>query len=174
MRNRPKYFFTLATLLFFVMLANIKVHAQSLDADKYLCWAAGNGDVQQGQWFISMGANVNHFDEGVTALMGAAYRGHKEVVEILLNKGSNVNLKNEAGTTALMYAAMDGHSDIVRLLLGKNARVNDRDKFGQTALMQAAISGDIETIKVLVEAGADLNIKNAYGMTARTSAVQQG
>ena len=178
MRYQLKSMFILGALLLMSTLHVLPAHAQTktqqLDTDKYLCWAASNGNLQQVQMMISLGANTNHFEEGVSALMRASYKGHNKIVELLLDSGSNVNLKNEAGTSALMYAAMDGHSDIVKLLLRRDARVNDRDIFGQTALIQAAISGDTETIKALVDAGADLNIKNTYGMSALGSAKKSG
>jgi len=39
---------------------------------------------------------------GETALMFASWYGHKEVVELLLEKGADVNAKDKLGRTALM------------------------------------------------------------------------
>ena len=55
---------------------------------------------------------------GETALMLASRSGNKEAVQLLLDRGAQVNAKeNLRGTTALMWAAEQGHSDIIRLLL---------------------------------------------------------
>ena len=43
-------------------------------------------------------------NNGWTALMYASYHCHKETVQLLLNHGADVNLKNEEGQTALDLA----------------------------------------------------------------------
>ena len=82
---------------------------------------------------ISKGANVK--DKYVeTALMWASKEGHKEVVELLIEKGADVNARDNAGWTALMDASYNGHKEIVELLLEKGADFKIRNKNGKTAL----------------------------------------
>jgi ankyrin repeat protein len=66
----------------------------------------------------------NKDNNGYTALMIASENGHKEVVELLLNKGANINYKNDDGYTALMLASAKGHKNIVELLLNKGAHID--------------------------------------------------
>ena len=47
-------------------------------------------------------------DVGETALHNAASRGHKDIVELLIEKGANVNAKGSDGKTALHEAAFRG------------------------------------------------------------------
>jgi len=58
---------------------------------------------------------------GNTALMLASENGHKEIVEVLLEKikHENLLLKNNKGETALMLASQKGHRKIVEVLLEK-------------------------------------------------------
>lgn len=50
-------------------------------------------------------ANVNAKDkDGTTALMAAAVRGHKEVLESLIKHTADVNAQNSDGHTALFFA----------------------------------------------------------------------
>ena len=41
----------------------------------------------------------------LTTLMDAAIDGHKQLVELLLQRGAEVNKQNSDGCTALMFAA---------------------------------------------------------------------
>lgn len=87
-----------------------------------------------------------------------------ETVQLLLEKGAQVNAQDEKGKTALMRAAFAGDTEAVRLLLEKGAQVNVQDSAGDTALMHAA--GNVPSVELLLKHGADRNIKNAKGWTA--------
>lgn len=60
-------------------------------------------------------ADLNAKDDkyGATALHLAAYRGHKKVVRILLEKGADIYAKDKEGDTPLDAALMGGHQDVV-------------------------------------------------------------
>jgi len=100
---------------------------------------------------------------GDTALMIAAFKKHKTVVEMLLAKGAQINTE---GWTALHYAAAAGDTEIVQLLIKKSAEVDAASPNLTTPLMMAAGSGNIYTVKALLDAGADLNLANEQGLTA--------
>ena len=55
------------------------------------------------------------------ALMIASAKGHVEVAEILLNKGSDVNARTRAGFTPLVYASLCNRPKSVKLLLARGA-----------------------------------------------------
>ena len=66
-----------------------------------------------------------------TPLYQAAFNGHKELVELLLEKGANPNMRTTTknilaigGTTALIGAAKGGHKEIVDLLIRDGADVD--------------------------------------------------
>jgi hypothetical protein len=67
-------------------------------------------------------------------IIDAARRGRTDVVKLLLDKGTNVDMQNNYGQTALMWAASEGHTEIVKLLLDKGANPVIKDKNGKTAL----------------------------------------
>jgi Ankyrin repeats (3 copies) len=72
------------------------------------------------------------------ALQAAAHQSNKAVVELLHEKGADVDAKAGDGGTALIGAARLGHEVVVRLLLEKGADVDARAGDGWTALMEAA------------------------------------
>jgi ankyrin repeat protein len=78
--------------------------------------------------------------KGRTPLMLAAYRGNAAAVINLLERGADVNARDEAGDTALMFAAHRGHGLVVALLLQYGANVYARARNGWTA-KKAARSG---------------------------------
>lgn len=86
---------------------------------------------------------------GRTALLNAAKYGHKEIVEMLLDKGADVNHKDEDGYTALIIAADFGHKDTVRLLLDRGADVNAQTGNGETALTIAVGQKHKEIAQIL-------------------------
>lgn len=80
------------------------------------------------------------------------------IAELLLNRGGDVNAKNEwRGFTPLHLAARANHVGAVRLLLKYGADVNANDNSWTTALYTAAKYSNYEMVKALIEAGAAIN-----------------
>jgi len=77
------------------------------------------------------------------------------VVKLLLDKGADLNSKNNDGHTALIAAAKYGRDSVVKLLLGKGANITSKDARG--LLVVAAEQGREYLVKLLLDAGADVN-----------------
>jgi len=59
---------------------------------------------------------------------------HIECVQILIDKGADVNQGDKLGRTPLMDAAENGNKEIMKLLIQKKADINGLDKQQRTAL----------------------------------------
>jgi ankyrin repeat protein len=59
---------------------------------------------------------------GATALTWAAHRGHTDVVQVLLDTGVDVNVRNQGGYTALMIAEFNGYPEVVKRLKAAGAQ----------------------------------------------------
>ena len=106
---------------------------------------------------------------GNTALMMAAYKRNRPVLDALLAKGARVN---RPGYTALHFAAAAGDDDIAAVLLAKGAAIDARATAGYTPLMLAAREGQESTVAVLLGAGAKVALVNSEGLTAEAIAAR--
>lgn len=118
--------------------------------------------------------NLRDKTTGTTALDHAVDNGNREMVELLLSRGANVNARNGSGRTALMRIGEDATSDLVWDLLNAGAEVNHKSETGETALITAAYQNNVEALKALLDAGADVNSKDEDGQTALMVAAENG
>ena len=131
----------------------------------------GNIDVVNG--LLIAGANPHiHDDSGNTWLHYASY-GYcsKEVLEVVINHGADVNATNGANVTTLMEASQKGNVDAIKVLLKAGADPNITDTDGNTCLHEAVYYE--YPINVLLNAGANPNIATTYGYTCLHTAVQK-
>ena len=136
---------------------------------------AFDGDLAGVQAELDKGADVNAKNEsGVTPLLWAAWKGHKEVAELLIANGADVNTKDKRPMTPLHYAARDGHKEIAELLIANGANVNVKDAAGGTPLFYTAQYGRKEVAELLISNGADVNAKGKDGWTPLHKAVYYG
>jgi ankyrin repeat protein len=92
---------------------------------------------------------------GSTALHDAALAGSRPVVELLLNKGADVNAREtETGSTPLHHAASWGRIEVVEVLVKLGADLNIKNRAGETALQAAIKNEQKETADLLRKRGA--------------------
>jgi len=127
---------------------------------KELYYAAGEGDREAVADLIEAGADVNARQFASTPLIVAEQNGHLEMLDLLIERGADVNGCDKSKRTALMYAAMAGREAILGALLAHGAKVDALDSSGRTALMEACQSGRTQTARLLLNAGADTSLRD--------------
>ncbi|XP_043941325.1 2-5A-dependent ribonuclease isoform X2 [Protopterus annectens] len=116
-----------------------------------------------------MRADINAADNlGRTALIHALRPKDikSSTIQLLLEKGANVNACGRDEKSALILAAEKGSSSAVKLILQqKSININACDNKGKIALHYAVKSESADMVKSLCEAGADVNCRDNTGQT---------
>jgi len=97
-------------------------------------------------------------DSGETPLHSACQ--NREIVELLLDRGANVEANNNHGMTPLHVTARDNCLDVAELLLDRGANLEARNDDGNTPLHMACVKGSLELVRLLLDRGADLESRN--------------
>jgi outer membrane protein assembly factor BamB len=91
--------------------------------------------------------------EAREALWAAVRAGDQKALTAALDKGTDVNAKNEYGITALWIAASKGKTEVIELLLARGANPNARDDIWYQTPLSHSLTR-VENVKVLLKAGA--------------------
>jgi len=163
--------------LFDVFLAaGIDVNAQRADGGNAITAACLLGDPDMVQTLIDHGADLDStFGENQSPCLHYAVLSRQPaVVDLLLDSGQDVDVRDVGGRTALMRAAEQGDREMAAHLIDKGADVNAVDNIHLTALHWAVRSGKLDVIKLLVERGADINMADSNGITPVYAAAMYG
>ncbi|XGA08616.1 MAG: ankyrin repeat domain-containing protein [Wolbachia endosymbiont of Xenopsylla cheopis] len=123
-----------------------------------------NADVTFAAKHIS---NINWRNNNELAVFAAKKR-YTKILELLLRRGVDADLKNR-----LLHTAVDkGCIETVKLLLAYGANVNFCE-FRDTILHLAAANGQVEMVMLLIESGANVNAIGSYDCTPLHKATQR-
>ncbi|MGD1453348.1 ankyrin repeat domain-containing protein [Vibrio harveyi] len=108
----------------------------------------GNNEVVD--TFVSQGFPIDQRNnQSYTALMVAAYQGHRETVRLLLDSGANACLQDKRGNTALMGALIKREIGIAKDLYQADCSPELRNKAGLNLKEFAEIYGQSNALKSL-------------------------
>lgn len=119
-----------------------------------------DGDIHKTKEFVDKVDNIDQpNDKGWNAIIMAAYNQNKPALEILVEKGANINSTNPKGTTVFMYAKTkcleNRNFGFLDFVLSLGADINARDKKKNwTVLDYVKDIGDEEMISYLLSKGA--------------------
>jgi ankyrin repeat protein len=110
------------------------------------------------------GISISMYD-GVSPLFVAAKQGNRDIVQLLINAGANLD-KVGSFNSPLHVAIKSNHNEIVDLLIASGANVNIQEEFELTPLHIASSQGQLSIVDKLIKAGAQVDLLSVEGETA--------
>ena len=135
--------------------------------------AIAGGDIDEVKKLVEEGADVNMKGrEGRTPMRWAVDAGHKEIVELLIRNGANVNVPDDYGAMLLYItgtkpkAETAKYLEIAGILIVNGADVNaNKNRANRTPLHACARYGREEIAELLIANGAIVDAKDIHGKT---------
>ncbi|KAI9796740.1 MAG: Ankyrin repeat domain-containing protein 44 [Piccolia ochrophora] len=83
-------------------------------------------------------------------------KSHLPAVQLLLQRGAEVDAVDEIGRTPLKLATLNGEKDIMQTLVQHGADIEHKGEFGVRALFIAAAKGGVDATRYLLDEGAQM------------------
>ena len=98
---------------------------------------------------------------GQTALHFSSLKGAREVVELLLDRGADINAQDDTGNAPLHYCSAFCSStdslEVAQLLLDRGADIEAKNNGDEMPLHWAAYRNALDVVQLLLDRGADAN-----------------
>ncbi|KAF3087187.1 hypothetical protein TWF706_011259 [Orbilia oligospora] len=189
-------YFGLANVVKLILESDDSIDINSKDTKherSALSWASGNGIAvvirtllkephRDDSWFPSKSEihgdsmdNHQESNDNYTPLLRTIQEGHEAVVQLLLDKGAETEIKDKSGHTPLWRAADCGCEAVVNILVDRGANMEARDqRTNMTPLLKAAQNGHDKVVHLLVEKGAKIEAHDRSFRTPLLWAAQEG
>lgn len=149
-------------------MKNIKTYRESLMESEEkigllnarLRWAVEDGRLDKAIDALDRGADVNSKAQSLihaerTPLHEAAALNRAEIMKLLIERGADVDARDENGATPLHLAATRRSIDAIDILLDAGASIDPTNIAGSTPLKNAKEGYSSRTCRLLIERGAD-------------------
>jgi Ankyrin repeats (3 copies) len=98
---------------------------------------------------IDSGMNVNSLGGSSSPLMEAVILNKTDAAQLLIEKGADIEFKDENDITPLICAASSGNLELVKILISSGANPFEFDGHERTAIHSAAEEGYQEVVEYL-------------------------
>lgn len=136
--------------------------------------AAFYGSLDEFKSYIAHGASLTQREFSWSLMHYAALRETPEFVQKLLDKGAEIDPRDEINMTPLHCAAYVGNLAVIRCLHERGADLNAIDEHGYTPMHLAAFRGRSFAVAMLIALGADSSKRDYQGKTPNDYAAEQG
>ena len=113
-------------------------------------------------------------DNDKTVLYYAYEEDNLPIVEYLISKGANIEVKDKDGATPLHYSCINGHLQITAYLISKGIIIEEKDHIGRTPLHLACSKGHFSIVEYLISKGANIEVRDNNCMSPLHFACKNG
>lgn len=164
-------------LEFVKLLVEAGADVNALDEKGKSCLQLAINHDQICQFLIERGANIEQkMKWGYTVFLFAVEYGLLDTVDVLINAGVDMTVRNDSEQTALMIASQHGHRYLTKQFLGLGKiDINAQCIDGRTALHYAAMRGRRPIVDMLLSHSQppELKLKDRRGVTPLIAAARQ-
>jgi ankyrin repeat protein len=111
------------------------------------------------------GADVKISDDGTTSLHKAAQNGDLEAMQVLLDRGADVNARDNFEESPSWDAIRFGKLEAMQLLLEHGADANSQNSSRWSIPHYASSEGNLEAVRLLLQHHADVNARDSMSQT---------
>lgn len=127
--------------------------------EKAILKAAKNGDLTSTRTLLAKQPSLiaTRDTDGSTPLHCASWKGHVEIVELLLENGADIQARNQNdhwGDTPLHAAAHGNQKAVAKILIARGADVRAVNSSGRTPLQETEFHNARAVAKLLKMAGS--------------------
>ena len=119
-----------------------------------------DGSFSSNKAFMMPGAMNWQDDTGMTLLHFAAMLNLADIVNLLIDAGVSIDIKDSSSITPLYYAVFMNADRVVPLLLAGGAAVNEGEDSQETLLHVAAAGDADKVVSLLLATGATVDVRN--------------
>lgn len=134
----------------------------------------GRGTPATTQFLLDAGANPNLFpppsqyndDKSIlhTPFFTAIWQNKLDMIQLMLQHGADIHLKDYAGRSAVHYAAKES-TETLAVIIKAGGNIEERTYNGSTPLHLALKSKKLDNVRFLLDQGANIESRNFYGLT---------
>lgn len=127
-----------------------------------------HGDISPPLEFIRLLVKADHNPKSNAAVLlhNLAQVGATDLIEYLLDRGAQINIRDDYGNIPLHWAAEVGDLQMVKFLLQRGADVKAVSDWSNTALHRAVPGNNLDVARLLIARGVAINARNGLGNTA--------
>lgn len=136
--------------------------------DKPLHFAAKLNQKDIAEYLVFKGGEMNARGNDIidfTPVTWAIRNGNKEMTEMFLKNGANLQYRTWLGESYLHFAALFNRKELAEFFIDQGIDINTVKNGGLTPLHIAVVAGNPDIVRLLVQKGADLELKSKDGGT---------
>ncbi|AFZ81299.1 ankyrin repeat domain-containing protein [Theileria equi strain WA] len=129
-------------------------------ADVLSC-SISKGDIATISLLVERFPNILNCEHDIWSkpIIQAAKLGKENILQMLIEKGADVNNHDSYGITALHASSEEGHLACMEILISNKADLNKQDNGGRDPLHLACMENREEAVKLLISKGANPNVR---------------